>query len=125
MREYAGRIGEGGLYPGGPRGAGYRADVHIVGTVNDAHDQAGFRSGTDTIVKIDMNAYHDLQGRLYFSSQHVFLTPGIDDGRNRNMIHVPPSCIIDIIDKVTGLSVMPPRPPGTDENGEPDDGEYV
>ena len=56
------------------------------------------------------------------SSQHVYLTAGVDD--TRGLTHIPASCVIDAIDRVSGDRVEFLETPGTDRHGEPDDAEY-
>ena len=100
----------GGLLPGGtdsgPRG---RAHIHLVTGIMEVGDQAGLRSGSTHLVRVNAKKYVEAGGVLYRSNQGCMLTEGIDsfEGRRLEETSIPRECIIDVQDVETGQKVQP------------------
>jgi len=110
VRQFADRIAREGLKAGGERGSSYRGHIHLVGSVEGTKEICGVRSGSDTLVRVNIPEYMRDGGECFWSTNEVLLTEGLKAGTEN--FGIPPQYIIDIVDRYTGRVVIPlPTPP--------------
>jgi len=115
VRQFADRIGREGLKAGGERGSRFRGHIHLVGSVEGTKEVCGVRSGSDTLVRVNIPEFMRDGGECFWSTNRVLLTEGLKAG-NENF-GIPPQYIIDIVDRYTGEVVVPLPTPTVDQSG--------
>jgi len=114
-REYADKIGREGLKAGGDRGSAFRGHIHLVSSVEGTKEICGVRSGSDTLVRVDIPAYMRDGGECFWSTNEVLLTEGLKSGTEN--FGIPPQYIVDIVDRYSGRPVRPIPTPEVTRSG--------
>ncbi len=113
--EYAPQINQSGLKAGGLRGLSYRAHIHLAPQVDTHGEREGARGGSNVLVSVDALSAHRHGAKFYLSrtQRGVVLTAGLTEkylcggSFRERVIGLPPEFSLAIVDRVSGLSVVP------------------
>jgi RNA:NAD 2'-phosphotransferase (TPT1/KptA family) len=115
QKQFVSCIRTGGLKAGGDHGQDKRTHIHLVANIETTGARAGVRSGSDYVVKVDMERYMADGGECFWSRNNVLLTEGMwINGVNKG---IPPKYILEIVDRHTGEKVHPQSAPKLDARG--------